>query len=144
MGSSSGPRQVRPHLGRLLPTELRGPGLQELAQTPLVPDGVRPHFGADWGFAVDPTVLVRCWHWDRTLYIDAEAYKVGCEIDYTPALFGGTDKQTPARWQNPFGWSGVEGATEWPITADGARPETISYMQARGFRITAARKAPVR
>ena len=105
-----------------------------------VPDGVRPHFGADWGFAVDPTVLVRCWHWDRTLYIDAEAYKVGCEIDYTPALFGGTDKQTPARWQNPFGWSGVEGATEWPITADGARPETISYMQARGFRITAARK----
>jgi hypothetical protein len=36
--------------------------------------------GADWGFAVDPTVLVRCHIIGRTLYIDYEAYMVGCEI----------------------------------------------------------------
>lgn len=105
-----------------------------------VPDGVRPHFGGDWGFAVDPTVLVRCWHWGRTLYIDAEAYKVGCEIDDTPALFGGSDRQTPPRWNNRHGWAGIEGAIDWPIIADNARPETIAYMQARGFRIVGARK----
>lgn len=30
-------------------------------------------FGADWGFAVDPTVLVRCFVEGRTLYVDQEA-----------------------------------------------------------------------
>ena len=32
-------------------------------------------FGADWGFAKDPTVLVRGWFEGRTLYIDYEAYR---------------------------------------------------------------------
>jgi phage terminase large subunit len=44
-------------------------------------------FGADWGFSIDPTVLVRCYLDGRTLYVDHEAYMVGCEIDNTPALF---------------------------------------------------------
>ena len=47
----------------------------------------RYHFGADWGFANDPTVLIRCYTKDRTLYVDREAYAIGCEIDRTPALF---------------------------------------------------------
>jgi phage terminase large subunit len=80
--------------------------------------------GADWGFAIDPTVLVRGWVDGRTLYIDAEVYQVGCEIDDTPALF---DK--------------MPGARAWPIIADSARPETISYMQKHGYpRIEPARK----
>ena len=37
--------------------------------------------GADWGFSVDPTVLVRCFIVGRTLYIDYEVYKINCEID---------------------------------------------------------------
>lgn len=90
-----------------------------------VPADARPYFGADWGFAVDPTVLVRCYLWDRTLYVDAEAHQVGCEIDRTPALF-----------------DTISGSREWPITADSARPETISYMQRQGFRIAPADKGP--
>jgi phage terminase large subunit len=72
--------------------------------------------GADWGFAVDPTVLVRCHIVGRTLYIDYEAYMVGCEISNTPELF-----------------MTVPDAEKWPITADSARPETISHMRRNGF-----------
>jgi phage terminase large subunit len=88
-------------------------------------------FGADWGFSVDPTVLVRCWIDGRTLYVDREVYKVGCEIDQTPALFDALDPEAP------------EMARAWPIRADSARPETISYMRRNGYtQITAATKGP--
>lgn len=80
------------------------------------PADARFYFGADWGFAIDPTTLVRCYIDGRTLYVDQEAYQVGCEIDKTPALF---DK--------------IDGSRKWPIRADSARPETISYMQRNGF-----------
>ncbi len=79
------------------------------------PDAIH-RFGADWGFAVDPTVLVRCHIIGRKLYIDYEAYRVGCEIVDTPSLF-----------------MSVPEAERWPITADSARPETISYMRKHGF-----------
>ena len=91
--------------------------------------------GADWGFAVDPTVLVRGFigRWDgdqavcdpkgRVLFVDAEAYKIGCEIDATPALF-----------------DQIDGARKWTITADSSRPETVSYMRRKGFRIVPAIK----
>lgn len=80
------------------------------------PADVRFRLGADWGFAADPTVLLRCFLAGRTLYVDHEAWAVGCEIDRTPALF-----------------DTVPGARRWPITADSARPETISYMRRHGF-----------
>ena len=51
----------------------------------------RYHFGADWGFANDPTVLIRAYIKERTLYVDREAYGIGCEIDRTPALFDQID-----------------------------------------------------
>lgn len=82
--------------------------------------------GADWGFAVDPSVLIRCHIDGRKLYIDYEAYQVGCEITDTPALF-----------------MTVPDAEKWPITADSARPETISHMRKNGFpKIMAAVKGP--
>jgi phage terminase large subunit len=60
------------------------------------PEDSTHRFGADWGFAIDPTVLVRC-HIDpdnrRRLYVDREVSKVGCEIDETPSLFAGDDKE---------------------------------------------------
>lgn len=80
-------------------------------------------FGADWGFAVDPTVLVRCHVEGRELFVDYEAWQVGCEIDKTPALF-----------------DTIEGARKFLIRADSARPETVSYMKRQGFRITPAIK----
>ena len=72
--------------------------------------------GADWGFSIDPTVLVQCYIEGRKLYVPYEAYRVGCEIVDTPALF----MQVPE-------------SEKWPITADSARPETISHMQRNGF-----------
>jgi phage terminase large subunit len=82
--------------------------------------------GADFGFSVDPTVLVRCHTIGRTLYIDYEAYMVGCEIVNTPALF-----------------MTVPDAEKWPIIADSARPETVSHLRKNGFpRIFPALKGP--
>ena len=72
--------------------------------------------GADWGYAVDPTVLVRCHIIGRKLYIDYEAYMVGCEIVNTPDLF-----------------MTVPESEKWPITADSSRPETIAHMRKIGF-----------
>jgi phage terminase large subunit len=72
--------------------------------------------GADWGFSVDPSVLVQCAIVGRTLYVTHEAYRVGCEIDFLPELF-----------------RTVPESERWPTTADSARPETISYMQRHGF-----------
>lgn len=81
-------------------------------------------FGADWGFANDPTVLVRCYLEGRTLYVDHEAYMVGCDIDMLPDLF---DRVPECR--------------KYFITADSARPETISYMRKNGFpKMNAAQK----
>lgn len=83
-------------------------------------------FGADWGFATDPTVLIRCYVEGRTLYIDHEAYQVGCEIVDTPDLF-----------------LTVPEAEKWPIVADSSRPETISHMKRNGFpKIMGAVKGP--
>jgi phage terminase large subunit len=72
--------------------------------------------GADWGFSVDPSVLVQCAIVGRTLYVAHEAYRVGCEIDFLPSLFGT-----------------VPDSERWPTTADSARPETISHMQRHGY-----------
>ena len=71
----------------------------------------------------DPTTLIRCFVEGRKLYIDREAWGIGVEIDQTPALF-----------------DSVETARKWPIKADCARPETISYMRRQGFNVTAAKK----
>lgn len=88
-------------------------------------EGDTLYYGADWGFANDPTALVRCWidHKKRELYIDYEAYGVGVEIEDTPAMF---DR--------------VPGSRKWKITADSARPETISHMKRKGFRMDGAKK----
>lgn len=72
--------------------------------------------GADWGFSIDPSVLVQCSIVGRTLYISHEAYRVGCEVDFLPDLF-----------------RSIPDAEKWPTIADSARPETISYMQRHGF-----------
>lgn len=104
------------------------------------PKDARFYFGADWGFSVDPTILIRCFVQGRRLFVDQEAYEIGCEIDHIPALFAGSDNKSNPRWKNPKNRPGIEGALRWPIVADSARPETISYMAKRGFNIRAAVK----
>lgn len=107
----------------------------------------RFYYGADWGFSIDPTVLVRGWIDEpaRKLYIDHEVYQVGCEIDHTPALFAGDCPHPDDRemaWKNPKNYEGIPGAMQWPIIADSARPETISYMRKKGFDIKPSKKGP--
>ena len=101
--------------------------------------------GGDWGFSVDPSVLVRCFIIDKRLYIDYEAYQVGCEIDDLPKLFAGkegAEAEEKLKWhaghQNKY--PGVPDAKRWMITADSARPETISFMKRKGFNIQPALK----
>lgn len=75
-----------------------------------------PYFGADWGFAQDPTTLVKMWIYGLRLYVEKEIYKIGLDIDFTPAEF---DK--------------IPEAKKHAIRADSARPETISYMERHGY-----------
>jgi phage terminase large subunit len=87
------------------------------------PFGAEFIYGADWGFANDPTTLNRLFVIDKTIFIDYEAHGVHTEIDDLPELF----KQVPLSERHI-------------IRADSARPELISYMNRQGFRIVPASK----
>lgn len=76
----------------------------------------RFYFGCDWGFSVDPTVLVRCFVVDRTLYVDYEAWMIKCELDRTPQLF-----------------ATIPESGKWPIVADSSNPQSISYLRRHGY-----------
>ncbi|QCE32881.1 PBSX family phage terminase large subunit [Acetobacteraceae bacterium] len=89
------------------------------------PEKARFYFGLDFGFANDPTALVRCWIVDHCLYIDHAEGAPHIELDHLPSFL----KSVPET-QN------------WPIKADCSRPETISYLARRGFKISAAKKWP--
>lgn len=87
----------------------------------------RLRYGADFGFSQDPSTLLRSFILEedgkRRLYVSHEAYGVGIELDDMPAFY-----------------DQVPGSRDWPIKADGARPETISYIRRQGFNISAADK----
>lgn len=87
------------------------------------PQDVTFYYGSDWGFANDPTTLIRCFIQDQCLYIDYEAGGVGVEFEEIPTLF----KSIPYEYK-------------WEIRADSARPETISYVKRQGFNIVACPK----
>lgn len=82
-----------------------------------------PYFGADWGFARDPSVLVRLWRADSRLYVEYEEGGVQLDTDETERRF-----------------RRVPGASEHVIRADSARPETINEMKRRGLKIEPAPK----
>ena len=103
-----------------------------------VPADAIPRYGADWGFSIDPSVLVRAYVFPekRLIYIDNVIGRPHVEIDKTPAFFDtisdvgeeATDPMHPRRW---------------PIKSDSSRPEVISYMQRHGYpRMEGARKGP--
>lgn len=98
-------------------------GKWKIDRVPKPPKDAVFYHGADWGFSVDPTTLIRCWLHGRVLYVDRAVGGVGIEIDKTPELF-----------------NQIETASKWEIIADCARPETISYMRNRGFNVVGCRK----
>lgn len=76
-----------------------------------------PYNGLDFGFAQDPTAAVKCWVWDKRLWIEYEAGAVGLELDDTAEFI---NQRIP-----DFG--------KRKIRADSARPESISYLARHGL-----------
>ena len=89
------------------------------------PDWKGPYQGADWGFAEDPTVLIRCWVHDNKLWIEYEVWRVGLDTDFIPEAF---DK--------------IPNARDYATRADSARPETISYLRRHGYKKMIGVKKP--
>jgi phage terminase large subunit len=87
------------------------------------PDDVHFYYGVDWGFANDPTAMNRSYIKDECLWVDHEIGGVGIEIDQLDGLF----RQIP-------------GAFQHEIIADNSRPETISYMNQRGWQVKGCKK----
>ncbi len=83
----------------------------------------RLFYGGDFGFANDPSTLIRCFILDNCLYIDYEAYGVGVELDEMPSFY-----------------ESVPDSRKWPIKGDNSRPETISFIKKQGFNIAPAKK----
>lgn len=80
-------------------------------------DWAGPYHGADWGFATDPTTLIRCWVHANRLYVEYESYAVGLELD-----------DTADRWKED-----VPDCERYIIRADSARPESISHVRRHGI-----------
>uniref|UniRef100_UPI00403DA9E5 PBSX family phage terminase large subunit n=1 Tax=Pasteurella multocida TaxID=747 RepID=UPI00403DA9E5 len=76
-----------------------------------------PYFGLDFGFAKDPTAVVKCWVFDNNLYIEHEAGKTGLELDHTA----------------DFVKERVPDIERHILRADSARPESISYLKRNGI-----------
>lgn len=74
-----------------------------------------PYLGLDWGFSTDPLAAVRCWISpdERELYIDAEVYEAGLELDDTARTVV----------------LAIPEAAHLEVTADNARPESISHVK---------------
>ena len=91
--------------GKYEVADFKTPPMQDLYQE-------RFFYGADWGFANDPTVLIRSFIIDDVFYIDYEAYGYQIQIDHIHKLF---DEIPESR--------------RWNIKADNSRPETISLAK---------------
>jgi phage terminase large subunit len=82
-----------------------------------------PLFGADWGFASDPTILVKVWVKDRMLWVEYDAGQPQLDTDGIVRMF-----------------DTVPDSRRYVIRGDSARPETIAELKKRGFRMQCADK----
>jgi len=84
-----------------------------------------PYLGMDFGFANDPSTVVKCWVHDRKLYVEYDAGKVGLELDDTSKFF----------------MAAIPEIEKHTVRADNARPESISYLKRHGLsRMEAVKK----
>lgn len=90
---------------------------------PRMPHWGEPMFGLDFGFSIDPAILVKFWAFDSRLYIEREAGGVQLDND---------DLERRIR--------SVDEAADHQIFADAARPETINELRKRGLNVVAAEK----
>lgn len=87
-----------------------------------------PYFGMDFGFAVDPTTVVKVYiletqDYGNTLYVQYGIGQVGLEIDKTPSFT-----------------LTVPESDKFTIYGDSARPETISFLKGKGLKVEGVKK----
>ncbi len=125
LGKSIGNAKEIVFSGKYEQRDFETPPVSELYQS-------RFFYGADWGFAEDPTVLIRCFIKDDCLWIDWESYGVAVEIDHIGKVV--FDKIPDSR--------------KWQIEADCSAPATISNVRrqvnndGKAFNIRGAAKWP--
>jgi len=100
----------------------------KIGATPTPPPDTVFYIGADWGYSIDPTVAVRVWLQDTTIYVTHEAKVGGYDMQDRVLEPGIEIDDIPAFFQQH-----IPGIAEWPCTADSARPETISYLKRHGL-----------
>lgn len=105
-------------------------GKIEVTDFPDPDPNTRFFLGMDFGYSNDPSVLIRMFTVGNTLYIDREAYGRGVEVEELVPFCKSVPGAFPLDDRMP----------SWPIIADSARPETISYLQRQGFNIEGAKK----
>ena len=88
------------------------------------PKDARFLHGADWGFAADPTTLIRCFEKDSVLYVDQESYGLNLDLDRIADF-----------WRKD-----IPGCDKWPIYADNSQPQTINHVKGFGFKVLPAKK----
>ncbi len=115
------------------------------------PEDVRYFHGIDWGFANDPLVMERCYITtvglegrpeDRGehLWINGETWGIGVEINEMVGPTAGARIETSNGPGRLFAFEKLPTYRKWPVKADNARPELISYVKAKGIPIKPADK----
>lgn len=100
--------------------------------------GGRLFYGLDHGFAHDPYALIRFFILGRKLYIEYEAF--GWQTEFAGQMAPGLTKDSKERGELEQLLDSVPDVRVWPIKADNSRPETISFLNGKGFQVTAAEK----
>lgn len=80
-------------------------GVKPLNMDDQIPEDAVPLYGADWGHAEDPTVLLKVYIIGDVLYVADEAFAWHTPIDEIPALFAGDAPN--GEWDNPKGFKGI-------------------------------------
>jgi phage terminase large subunit len=89
-------------------------------------------FGLDFGFSQDPTACNRMFIIDEVLYISHEMH--GTNLDFAGNL------SSDGRGELEQAMDTIPDIRDWPIKADLARPETISFLRNKGFACAPADK----
>lgn len=95
------------------------------------------YYGADWGFSQDPNTVNRVYigkykEFNNCLFIDYE-------INDRP--YNEDNKVTSTDIKDlPELWDKMPNIRKYKVNADSARPETISHMQGKGFKVSGAVK----
>jgi phage terminase large subunit len=116
----------------------------------LVETPIQFFHAVDWGFANDPLTMVRFYMTEEPagkyggddciagthLWIDAECWGIGVEINEMVAPHPGALLANG----KPYFFEKIPTYRKWPVKADCARPELISYVRNKGINISPAEK----